>query len=88
MRSSGHLRCDCVSFIFDLLITLKGRRTSAGDGSISYTAIFITFHWLRWLTSTESSFIDQVRKLLLHEIIDEFNGLLETILIRTSHVKE
>ena len=27
---------------------------------ISYTAIFITLHWLRWFSSTESPFIDQI----------------------------
>lgn len=77
-----------LAFFFTFLFLPRGQIISVGSGSISYTTIFITFHWLRWLTSTESSFIDQVRKLLLHEIIDEFNGLLETILIRTSHVKE
>lgn len=77
-----------LAFFFTFLFLPRGQIISVGSGSISYTTIFITFHWLRWLTSTEPSFIDQVREFLLHEIIDDFNGLLETVLVRTRYMKE
>jgi len=44
-----------------------------------YPAILIPFHGLG-LSSAESSLVDQVRQLLLHEIINDLDGLLETFL--------
>lgn len=44
-----------------------------------YTAILVPFYGLG-LSPAESSLVNQVRQLLLHEIINDLDGLLKTFL--------
>ena len=55
-------------------------------GHCSYTTKFVTLNLL-WLPPTESTFIDQIRKLLLHEIVDQFDCLLKALLAHASYME-
>lgn len=74
--SSGHLRCS---------ITSANVRLAGADAG-AYAAKLVSFKLLR-LSSTEPSLIDQVRELLLHELVDLCNGLLEPFLGCASDVE-
>lgn len=55
-------------------------------GYISYTTKLITLYLFR-LSPAESSLIDQIGKLLLHELIDQGDSFLEAFLVRARDVK-
>lgn len=74
--SSGHLRCSTTS--------ANARLADAAAGA--YAAELVPFKLL-WLSSPEPSLINQVRKLLLHELVNLRNGLLEPLLGCASDVK-
>lgn len=52
----------------------------------AYPTEFVTFNLLR-LPSAESSFVDQIRELLLHKLFNTLYGLFETIFGRAGDVK-
>jgi hypothetical protein len=54
---------------------------------ISHPSILVSLNGLRRLPSSESTFVDKVGKLLLHELLDLLNGLLKTLLGGTRDVK-
>ena len=74
MRSSGHLR-----------YTKLAEPASICNLSM-YSAKFVTLK-LFWFSSPESSLIDEVRKFLLHELVDLFNSFVETFLRRAGDVE-
>lgn len=76
MRSSGHLRYEkLVKFL-----TLRCRKV------IAYTAILISLHLLGF-SSFESSLVNEVRKLLLHEVINYLYSLVDAFFACAGDVK-
>lgn len=76
MRSSGHLRC----------ATSVGQPRLSFRQIITYTTELITLHWLR-LSAPESSFVNEVWQLLLHEFVNHLDGLVEAFLGCARHMK-
>lgn len=76
MRSSGHLRYEKLV----IFLTLRFRKV------IAYTAILISLHLLGF-SPFESSLVNEVRKLFLHEVIDYLYSLVEAFFASAGDVK-
>lgn len=77
---------DALVWPFTLCVKLVGSLAFQFRKMIAYTSILISLYWLRF-TPFESSFVNEGRKLLLHQVVDQLHGLVETFFAYAGHMK-